>query len=161
MPENVWLAVGSATPVKSHARHLRAAWERFLGDGRIEAVRAPIADSWRRSQAAGVDPSRPRVAPPLADPDEASERWEAHPLSIAAPLIQDCLGPMAAAAAQLIVVGDAEGTILWIDGPEGVRLNAAETMNFIEGAGWSEGGAGTNAIGLVLAADHAVQVFAA
>jgi hypothetical protein len=33
-------------------------------------------------------------------------------------------------------------------------------MNFTEGAGWSEGGAGTNAIGTALAADHAVQVFA-
>jgi hypothetical protein len=34
-------------------------------------------------------------------------------------------------------------------------------MNFTEGALWSENGAGTNAIGTALAADHAVQVFAA
>ena len=34
-------------------------------------------------------------------------------------------------------------------------------MNFAVGALWSEGGAGTNAIGTALAADHAVQVFAA
>jgi hypothetical protein len=34
-------------------------------------------------------------------------------------------------------------------------------MNFTEGALWSEDGAGTNAIGTALAADHAVQVFAA
>ena len=33
-------------------------------------------------------------------------------------------------------------------------------MNFAEGALWSEGGAGTNAIGTALAAEHAVQVFA-
>jgi hypothetical protein len=33
-------------------------------------------------------------------------------------------------------------------------------MNFAEGTLWSEGGAGTNAIGIALAAEHAVQVFA-
>jgi hypothetical protein len=32
-------------------------------------------------------------------------------------------------------------------------------MNFAEGTLWSEGGAGTNAIGTALALDHAVQVF--
>jgi transcriptional regulator of acetoin/glycerol metabolism len=40
-----------------------------------------------------------------------------------------------------------------------VRLDAADAMNFVEGAVWSE--AGTNAIGTAIAADHAVQVFAA
>ena len=34
-------------------------------------------------------------------------------------------------------------------------------MNFVEGALWSEAGAGTNAVGTALAAEHAVQVFAA
>jgi hypothetical protein len=34
-------------------------------------------------------------------------------------------------------------------------------MNFAEGTLWSEGGAGTNAIGTAIAAQHAVQVFAA
>jgi signal transduction histidine kinase len=33
-------------------------------------------------------------------------------------------------------------------------------MNFTEGAIWSESGAGTNAIGTAIAADHSVQVFA-
>ena len=32
-------------------------------------------------------------------------------------------------------------------------------MNFAEGTLWSEGGAGTNAIGTAIAVDHAVQVF--
>ena len=40
-----------------------------------------------------------------------------------------------------------------------MRLRAADDMNFAEGTLWSEGGAGTNAIGTALAADHAVQVF--
>ena len=41
-----------------------------------------------------------------------------------------------------------------------MRLRAADSMNFAEGTLWSEGGAGTNAIGTALAAEHAVQVFA-
>jgi transcriptional regulator of acetoin/glycerol metabolism len=161
MPQNPWLAIDAATSPMVRATQLRHSWEHFLGDGRLEAVRAPIADSWQRSYAAGVDPSAGQVAPALADADETSARWQVHPLATAAALILDCLGPVAAEAGQLIVVSDAEGMLLWIDGPPGVRRDAAESMNFTEGAGWSEIGAGTNAIGTALAADHAVQVFAA
>ena len=60
----------------------------------------------------------------------------------------------------LIVVSDANGILLWVEGNPSVRLRAADSMNFAEGALWSEGGAGTNAIGTALAAEHAVQVFA-
>jgi hypothetical protein len=161
MPLNPWVAIDAVTPPMVRAKQLRQAWEHFLGKGRLDGIRAPIADSWQRSHAAGVDPSCGRVAPALADADETSARWRAHPLAAAAPLIRDCLAPLAADAGHLIVVSDAEGMLLWIDGPAGVRLDAAESMNFTEGAGWSESGAGTNAIGTALAAGHAVQVFAA
>ena len=60
-----------------------------------------------------------------------------------------------------MVISDADGTLLWLEGAPSVRLAAANSMNFSIGALWSEGGAGTNAIGTALAADHAVQVFAA
>jgi hypothetical protein len=33
MPTNQWLAIDAATPVRSHARELRRAWEAFVGDG--------------------------------------------------------------------------------------------------------------------------------
>jgi hypothetical protein len=161
MPQNPWVAIDAATSPMVRAKQVRHSWEHFVGEGRLEAIRAPIADSWQRSYAAGIDPSGDRVAPALADADETSARWHAHPLAAAAALILDCLGPIAAEAGQLIVVSDAEGILLWIDGPPGVRLDAAESMNFTEGAGWSEDGAGTNAVGTALAADHAVQVFAA
>ena len=46
-----------------------------------------------------------------------------------------------------------------IEGSANVRLRAAGDMNFAEGTLWSEGGAGTNAIGTAIALDHAVQVF--
>jgi hypothetical protein len=160
MPRNEWLAIDGATSPMVRAKQLRREWENFLGNGRVETIRGPIAESWRRSHTAGVDPGAVRVAPALADADEAAARWQAHPVAAAATLIRECLGPITADSANLIVVGDADGTILWIEGPAGVRLDAAESMNFAEGAGWSESGAGTNAIGTSLAADHALQVFA-
>ena len=132
-----------------------------MGDGQVGAVRSPIVQSWRRSRAAGVDPSPAHRAPLVADEEGTSARWEQHPLAGAAGLISDCLGAIAQDSGQLIVVSDADGLLLWIDGPPRVRLDAADSMNFIQGAMWSEAGAGTNAIGTAIAADHAVQVFAA
>jgi transcriptional regulator of acetoin/glycerol metabolism len=75
---NQWLAIDVATAPAQRARELRRAWERFIGEGEPQSVRAPIADSWRRSAAAGVDPSGVRIAPVVADSDETSARWEVH-----------------------------------------------------------------------------------
>jgi transcriptional regulator of acetoin/glycerol metabolism len=97
----------------------------------------------------------------LGDRREAAERWEAHPLAAIAPLIRRWLGPVAGDSGQLMVVSDADGVLLWEDGDLGVRSAAADTMNFVEGALWSESGGGTNGIGTALATDHAVQVHGA
>ncbi len=161
MPANPWLAIDAATPPRKRARELKRLWERFLGDGKVDLVRTPIADSWRRSHAAGVDPSADHRAPVLADEDETSARWDVHPLAAALPLIEDSLTAIADESGHLIVISDADGLLLWIGGNARVRMAAADSMNFTEGALWSENGAGTNAIGTALAADHAVQVFAA
>jgi len=157
---NPWLAIDATTSPALRAREVRRAWERFLGGGRADSVRGPIADSWRRSFAAGVDPSPQGAAPSVADDDEVAARWEVHPLVKVAPLIRECFAGIADDAAHLMVVSDADGTLLWLEGAPGVRVAAANSMNFAVGALWSEGGAGTNAIGTALAADHAVQVFA-
>jgi hypothetical protein len=165
---NPWLAIDVATAPAHRAREMRRAWERFIGDGwerfsgrgESSLVREPIAASWRRSAAAGVDPSGFRVAPVVADADETSARWEVHPLAIMAPLIRSCLAASADESRHLIVVSDANGVLLWLEGNAVVRMRAADSMNFAEGTLWSEGGAGTNAIGTALAAEHAVQVFA-
>jgi hypothetical protein len=166
---NPWLAIDVATAPAQRAREVRRAWERFIA-GVSEPIKAargtrplrePIAASWRRSAAAGVDPSGLRIAPVVADADEATARWEVHPLAEMAPLIRSCLAATADESRHLIVVSDANGVLLWVEGNARVRMRAADSMNFAEGALWSEGGAGTNAIGTALAAEHAVQVFAA
>jgi hypothetical protein len=158
---NPWLAIDSATPPLLRARELRQAWERFVDAGSPVGVRVPIADSWRRSRHAGVDPSAERAAPCVANSEETAARWDEHPLATVAPLIRECLSCVADDAAHLAVISDADGVLLVIEGNARVRLDAADCMNFAEGVLWSEGGAGTNAIGTALAADHPVQVFAA
>jgi GAF domain-containing protein len=157
---NPWLAIDVATAPSERARELRRQWERFVGAGEPVSVRAPIEASWRRSAAAGVDPSGIRVAPIVANDDEIAARWEVHPLAGMAPLIRSCLAASADDSRHLIVVSDENGVLLWVEGNSRLRLQAADSMNFAEGTLWSEGGAGTNAIGTALAAEHAVQVFA-
>ena len=158
---NPWVAVDAATSPMSRARELRRSWEQFVGEQTPESVREPIAASWARSRDAGVDPFVERVAPVAAEPEEAADRWEGHPLAVAAPIIRECLGGISDEAEHLIVVSDADGVLLSVEGNARVRLMASDTINFTEGTSWSEAGAGTNAIGTALAAEHAVQVFAA
>ena len=157
---NPWVALDATASPSLRARELRRLWDEYLSEGRDNQVRWPIADSWRRSEVAGVDPSRSR-APTLAERRDASERWQEHPLEGAAPLVRRWLGPFADDGEHVIVVSDADGLVLWMDGNVKVRSAAADAMNFVEGALWSEAGAGTNAIGTALAADHPVQVHAA
>src|SRR3954452_10275870 len=158
---NPWLAIDTTTSPAQRAREVRAAWERFQEKGSGDGARGPIADSWMRSRGAGVDPSPSGSAPVVADDDEAAARWEVHPLVSIAPMIRESLVNIADDAAHLMVISDADGTLLWLEGAPAVRLAAANSMNLAVGALWSESGAGTNAIGTALAADHAVQVFAA
>src|SRR3954451_20629381 len=151
MPRNPWLAIEAGTSPALRARELRRQWEQFVSEGDVGGVREPVADSWRRSVDVGVDPAGSRLAPTAADRDEASERWEAHPLGEAAPLIRECLASIADESEHLIVVSDSAGMLLRLEGNARVRSQAADSMNFTAGALWSENGAGTNAVGTALA----------
>src|SRR3954453_7722923 len=167
MGSNSWLAIDVGTAPTLRARELRFAWERFVSalgrgasdDADPEAAGEPIVDSWRRSAEAGIDPTGHELAPVVADEDEAKLLWEEHPLARMGALIHTCLASIADEADHLIVVTDGNGLLLSVEGSARLRMRAAETMNFTEGTLWSEPGAGTNAIGTAIAADHAVQVF--
>jgi hypothetical protein len=167
MSSNSWLAIDVGTAPMLRARELRFAWERFVSalgrtgedEGDPDDVREPIVDSWRRSAAAGIDPTGHQLAPVMADEDETQMLWQEHPLARTAALIHECLGAISGEADHLVVVTDANGLLLSVEGSPRLRMKAAESMNFTEGTLWSEPGAGTNAIGTAIAADHAVQVF--
>jgi GAF domain len=168
MGSKSWLAIDVGTAPILRAQELRFAWERFVADlghaaddrdGDPDDIREPIVESWRRSLAAGIDPTGHELAPVIADEDETQMLWEEHPLARTSGLIHECLAAIADEADHLIVVTDAHGLLLSVEGSARLRLRAADHMNFTEGALWSEPGAGTNAIGTAIAADHAVQVF--
>ncbi|MEA2196991.1 MAG: hypothetical protein QOJ25_1042 [Solirubrobacteraceae bacterium] len=169
MPYSPWVAVDAATIPAKRARELRDAWEDFI-DGRHQEdsddagtpeVRGPILDSWRRSLEAGVDPTGRQAAPSVVEHGPAVELWDEHPLASTFPLIAHCMAEAAVEADHLLVISAADGLLLRIGGDARLRSRAADEMNFVEGALWSEAGAGTNAIGTAVAAEHAVQVFAA
>jgi hypothetical protein len=168
MSSKSWLAIDAGMAPILRAQELRFAWERFVeglghsneqDDGDPDDVREPIFDSWRRSFAAGIDPTGHQLAPVVADEDETQMLWKEHPLARTSALIHACLAAIAEEADHLIVVTDAEGLLLTVEGSSRLRVRAADHMNFTEGTLWSESGAGTNAIGTAIAADHAVQVF--
>src|SRR5918996_158401 len=162
-----WLAVAPGMDPRVRARQLRQSWERLLAGRELESdapagaaaeVRQAIVDSWKRSLDTGLDPVD-LLAPLEADRTEMLERWAEHPLGSLVHVLLDQLKDIAGESQSLIVVSDASGLLLHIEGPETLRERAAE-MNFVEGARYSEAAAGTNGIGTVLAADHALQVFA-
>jgi hypothetical protein len=73
------------------------------------------------------------------------------------PLIRRLLTDDADEAGHIVAIGDARGRLLWVEGHHRLRAQA-ERMCFVEGALWSESGAGTNAPGTALALDAPVQI---
>jgi signal transduction histidine kinase len=161
MPTNPWVGIEATASPSARVRELRRLWDDYLTDGRLDDVRGPIADSWHRSEVAGITPFHSRAPTVFADRRDVNERWASHPLGAAAPAIRHWLGPAAEERQHVIAVSGADGLLLWLHGHPRIRSAAADAMNFVEGALWSEAGAGTNAIGTALAADHALQVHAA
>ncbi len=161
-----WLAVDVDTVPSQRARELRDAWEDFVDDRvrddpGLPDVRVPIVDSWLRSRDAGVDPTGRLPARSVVELDGARAMWDEHPLQSASSFIEQSMAETLFDADNLLVVSDADGMLLSISGDTRLRNRAADDMNFVEGALWSESSAGTNAIGTAVAAGHAVQVFAA
>jgi GAF domain len=138
---------------------LAAVHERFLaapGAPLPDLVRPVVAESWRRSLALGVDPCAGAAPLDLTD-SELREYRDRHPLAPMMPLIRQLLTENADEAEHIVAVGDARGRLLWVEGHHRLRAHA-ESMWFVEGALWSEGGAGTNAPGTALALDAPVQI---
>ncbi|MDQ8045786.1 MAG: GAF domain-containing protein [Solirubrobacteraceae bacterium] len=117
-----------------------------------------IVRSWQRSVAAGVDPDH-GLAPVRMAADEVDERWASHPLSIAVPILRGLLDDIGDSE-HVALICDADGSLLWIDGKPAM-LDAAREVHLERGSVWSEGDAGTNAMGTALAERHPVQVFSA
>ncbi|WP_425842141.1 GAF domain-containing protein [Streptomyces fractus] len=154
-----WVALEPGTDPSERVRALRRAHDRFTAAGTVaRPVRPVVAASWRRSAGAHVSPdASASVEMPEGDLD--SYRAE-HPLARVMPLFRELMGTFAADGEHLLAVCDANGRLLWVEGHTRTR-QAADRMNFVPGARWSESAMGTNAPGTAVAVDRPVQVFAA
>lgn len=156
-----WVAIDASTDPRRLARTLAQAHSDVLSGGAAggEVVRDAISSSWDRSADAGVDPDG--GGPPQAiSSEEASSRWASHPLSMAEPILRELLADVRSDDDQVVLVCDADGKLLWIDG-EPALLDAAQGVNLQPGADWGEAHAGTNAMGTALEVGHSIQVFSA
>lgn len=124
------------------------------------APRPLIDDSWRRTLRYGMDPDVGRDLPAALGPDEVEHRRHSGRLASVLRVLGDVLLPAAEDAGHVMVVVDAEGAVLWRDGPRKIQQHA-ERLGFAVGADWSERSVGTNAIGTALVVEHPVQVYSA
>ncbi|MCX6467363.1 MAG: GAF domain-containing protein [Pseudonocardiales bacterium] len=151
---------GMARDPAQHARALHDVYEAVLsGDSGGPAPRSLVSESWQRSLAAHVDPDRRR--PPVVVPErDLLDVREAHPLHEVLPLLRSTLVSIADEAMHVMLVTDAEGTILWREGATSL-LHAADRTGLAPGHGVSEDAIGTNAMGTTLAVDAPVQIHSA
>jgi hypothetical protein len=157
---DAFLAVDAATDLRAHARDLRRWWDAtFSGTTAAPPVRPVIARSWSRMTGAGLDPERLRPRSALAT-DALADVRASSPLRATLPALRHHLGTIADDAEHVMVLCDAMGRILWLEGHPRV-LEQAKGITFEPGMLWTEHSAGTNAIGTALAIDHPVQVFSA
>ncbi|PXY30393.1 transcriptional regulator [Prauserella sp. PE36] len=121
--------------------------------------RSVISESWQRSLAAHIDPEDYRP-PVVYQPDELADVRSAHPLQAVLPPLRELLVSIADESQHVMIVTDAEGTILWREGPAGLCAQA-DPVGLCEGTRWAEESIGTNAMGTALALDAPVQIYSA
>ncbi len=153
-------AIRPGTDVGRYARLLARTHDALLsGDRPPVDPRRLVARSWLRVQAQGVDPDR-RDPPGPLDASQVEQRRTRSPLLQVLPALRAALTAVAEDARHVMVVTDADGVLLWREGSTRVR-HRADALGFTEGARWTEGAVGTNAIGTALAEDAPVQIFSA
>ena len=153
-------AIRPGTDVGRYARLLARTHDALLsGDRPPVEPRRLVARSWQRVQAQGVDPDRREPPGPL-DATQVELRRTTSLLQGVLPELRAALTAVAEDARHVMVVTDADGVLLWREGSTRVR-HRADALGFTEGARWTEGAVGTNAIGTALAEDAPVQIFSA
>ena len=155
---------GAALPVGEdphrHARLLARVHDATVaGEVPPARPRAVIGASWTRVRSRGIDPERGRTGR-LLRADELVERRRESGMSEVLPLLRGKLAGVAEQTANIMVITDADGHLLWRDGSAAVRSNA-DALGFVEGMSWGEDVVGTNAIGTALVTGLPVQVYSA
>lgn len=152
-------AVAPGVDLSRHARDLARVHDAVLTGSRPPTQPRPlVARSWSRVMRLGLDPGGTSRQPlPWS---ELERRRAASPLAPVVDEVRALLAAAADASPFLAVVTDADGVVLWRDGPTAVTRRA-DRLGFIEATAWSEREVGTNAIGTALVEGAPVQLFSA
>jgi len=153
-------AVPAGADPRRYARLLARVWEATLaGAPRPTDPRPVIDESWRRLRLRGVDPDCGADPHPVGVGELERRRRESG-FAAVLPTLRAGLVSVADQAAHIMVVVDADGTLLWREGSTAVRRRA-DGLGFVEGACWGEERVGTNAIGTALVIGRPLQVYSA
>ncbi|WP_193044517.1 GAF domain-containing protein [Mycolicibacterium baixiangningiae] len=152
-------AVAAGEDPRQYARLMSAVYDATMAGDRAPArPRRVIEESWHRLMARGIEPDA------LPEPEvEGTTLEELRQSSGLMSVLEDLsrgLESLIVEGANILVVADARGRVLWRAGSRAV-LGSADRLGFIEGAHWGENAVGTNAIGTALMSNTAVQVFSA
>lgn len=152
-------AVAIGEDPRRYARLMSAVYDATMAGHRAPArPREVIGDSWQRMLAHGIDPDV--GSDPVVDTGGLEMLRRSSGLIEVLDEISHGLESLVAEGANILVVADAKGRVLWRSGSPAVLVNA-DRLGFVEGAHWGEGAVGTNAIGTALVSQRAVQVFSA
>lgn len=141
---------------------IRRAYEDFLSGVMPDqdVVRAMVRDSWARSMRRGVNPdsAAPSVGATRRFTEAEFARYRnQHPMSVAMEAVRSLIVDDLVGTGAVVAVTDQDGRLLWVEGDTAAR-RAADSIDFVAGALWSEDVMGTNAPALALAMDRGVQV---
>lgn len=144
---------------REYAKALRNAHDATLSGAPDPAFTPSLLESWKRSLALGINPEAHR---PVHRHDVAEARaiGREHRLAAVVPALSQLLADESAAGRHLLIVTDHHGEVLWRLGSSSA-LRQADSLEFVEGADWSEAGIGTNAISEALVTGDAAQLFSA
>ncbi|MBT2596108.1 helix-turn-helix domain-containing protein [Arthrobacter sp. ISL-72] len=147
------------TAPAEYARTLRKAHEATISGTPDPSISPALIKSWQRSLALGIDPDQHRPVH-RHDVSEARSLSAGHPLAAVMPALSQLLADESSAGRHLLIVTDRQGEVLWRVGSR-QALRLGDSLEFVEGADWSESGVGTNAISEALMTGGPAQLFSA
>lgn len=142
-----------------YARALRKAHEATVSGTPSPHLSPSLVKSWQRSLAMGINPDQHRPVH-RHEVSEARSLSAGHRLASVMPALSQLLADETATGRHLLIVTDHEGEVLWRVGSQ-QALKLADSLEFVEGADWSEAGVGTNAISEALVTGAPAQLFSA
>ncbi|QCO97176.1 GAF domain-containing protein [Arthrobacter sp. 24S4-2] len=147
------------TAPAEYALTLRKAHEATISGNPDPYISPGIIESWQRSLALGIDPDQHRPVH-RHEVSEARSMSAGHRLAAVMPALSQLLADESSAGRHLLIVTDRQGEVLWRVGSR-QALRLADSLEFVEGADWSEAGVGTNAISEALVTGSPAQLFSA